>query len=577
MSARVTPFLTTLTRAGVAWVGLLVVLSLVFMPMTAHAQVGQPNDGGSGRDAGAGFGTAVPVGLGKMYAASFTSHDQVGGDPSTDLADEDWFTFSARAGQRINAMVDSATAPACVMVVAPDRTVIHDAECADWSSTINPNAVTATIRDVVAPADGTYAVTVAYEYAADQAYEFVVTLDRPASAIVDMGTPSGPSSTGLGQVVVAVADTGVNPYHEMYYRPGNTAHPCTWVVGFDDCSIPALDLSIGEYESIDQALEADRAVWESVKEHQWYWIPRTNIIGAVCERRAEEEPLLEEPAGACIFDEIGHGTQTTSSVLSEAPDALLLVHEGGPGAVDLRTAPVVPDIQSHSWGAYAPLPLHLATLVTNDVNGQKIVGKPTFDPETILFNAAGNIAPFPAMVDAEKVDPDIQIVGGGYPGFWTPSSWTTFDFASWYCRVTADPFSIREYTDACGTSFSAPTAAGTAAAALREIRRREGTNMRSTPTMVSKTVSRDQFLQALRAGASYNPEPGRFPNRPEPGDQPLVEGAEHLSWGYGWLDRTRTNAVVACALNDVCPAKSAAAQQYNEARQQARAAQPHPQ
>ena len=565
-------------RSALMWVSVLVALSLVGMPLTAHAQVAEPNDADSGRDAGADFGTAVPIDFGRLYGGSFTNPAQAGSDPSTDLADDDWFTFTARAGQQIFAEVDSATAPACVTIVAPDGTVIHDARCSDLSDTVNPNATTASVREVVAPADGTYALTVGYGNAANQSYDFIVGLDGPASVVADMGTPSGPSSTGPGHVVVAVADMGVNPYHEMYYRPGNTAHPCTWVEGFDDCSIPALELSIGEYDSVEQALAADRAVWASIQEHQWYWIPRTNIIGAVCQARATPEPLLVAPGAECIFDEDGHGTQTTSSVLSEAPDALLLVHESpSSSALDLATAPVVPDIQSHSWGAAAPLPVHLVTPVVDEVLGKKIVDRKPFDPETILFNAAGNFAPFPAVIDASKVDPDIQVVGGGYPGFWTPNSWSTYDFASWYCRPTAAPFSIREYTSECGTSFAAPTAAGTAAAALREIRRREGTNMRSTPLMVSETVSREKFIQALRAGATYDPEPGRFPNRPQPGDQPLVDGAEHLSWGYGWLDRTRVAAIVACAMDDVCPAKSAAAQQYNESRQQARAAQPHPQ
>ena len=49
-------------------------------------------------------------------------------------------------------------------------------------------------------------------------------------------------------VVVAVADSGVNPYHRAFYRPGNTEHPCTYVTGFTNCSLRALELSVGKYD-----------------------------------------------------------------------------------------------------------------------------------------------------------------------------------------------------------------------------------------------------------------------------------------------------------------------------------------
>src|SRR5687767_1640875 len=218
-------------------------------------------------------------------------------------------------------------------------------------------------------------------------------------ALVIGGTllPQAARAAASPHVVVAVADTGVNPYHEVYYRPENTAHPCTWVAGFDDCSIPALHLSIGRHEDVTQALHADREVWASVVPGQWYWIPKTNIIGAVCDQpHSSKTDAAGQPAVTCILDEDGHGTSTTSSVLSEAPDALLLVHEGDAGAEDLATAPVLPDIQSHSWSLPVPLPSHAAHPFvpgTNDMCNQ------WHDSETLYFVAAGNEAPFPTLAD----------------------------------------------------------------------------------------------------------------------------------------------------------------------------------
>ncbi len=382
------------------------------------------------------------------------------------------------------------------------------------------------------------------------------------------GPRRGPS------VVVAVADTGINPYHEVYHRPSWTRHPCTWVEGYDDCDVPALPLSIGKYDSWHAAVEADRALWESVEVGRWYWIPRTNIIGAVCST-ADSAVGTATSVGVedlCILDEHGHGTGTTSSVLSEAPDALLLAHEGSSGAEFLEIAPVVPDIQSHSWGPPAPLPVHAGDSATSEY-GVQFAGSGQDFPPTIFFLAAGNEAPFPVVLDASRVHLDVQVVGGGWPGYATAQSWTTYDFASWFCRPTAVADSITQMRPSyCGTSFAAPTAAGAAAAALLRIRRAEGYSGRSTSSMVSRRVSREAFLDALRRGASYAPD-AKFPNEPSAGAIPLVPGHEYVWWGYGWLDSTVVDDIVDCARFTRCPEQSVESEAWNQARQDLRARQ----
>jgi hypothetical protein len=367
------------------------------------------------------------------------------------------------------------------------------------------------------------------------------------------------------RVVVAVADTGVNPYHEVYYRPQNTAHPCTWVEGFDDCSIPALDLSIGAFDSYAEAVAADQALWDSVEPHQWYCIPKTNIIGAVCDVAGS----VSGPVGVCILDDQAHGTGTTSSVLSEAPDALLLVHDGNSSAVNLESAPVIPDIQSHSWGPAAPLPLHAADPLLPGAS--VFCDDGAFDDETIFFVSAGNEVPWPTVADCSRVDNRVQIVGGGYPGKFQSNSWTLYDFASWYCRPTASYTSITDTYDYCGTSFSAPTAAGAAAAALLRIRQQEGYVGGSTPQLVSTSVTRDAFIEAMRTAATYTPA-AKFPNTGGAAALPLPAQAPYLVWGYGWLDSTVSEAIASCALGGTCPQKSAEANEHNARRRAVRSA-----
>lgn len=522
----------------------------------------EQDDAGSGRDAGIDAESAVAVARGVRYAATLRPRTNEGGVLDTG-GDVDWFAFEAAAGETIAVAITnehpSRFLPNCPTIVDANGELIADGRCRD---------------EVVAriPADGTYYVTFGYFVAIPLDYEFVVEPPTDlfgtayATAAKDMRPdPDQPT------VVVAVGDTGVNPYHVAYHRPHLTEHPCTWVEGFEDCTIPALDLSIGVYDTYEEAYEADRHVWQDIEIGQWYWIPGTNIIGAACDgtTNAAGQPPPVSPQAPCIHDEDGHGTGTTSSVLSEAPNALLLVHEGNSGASALEHAPVVPDIRSHSWGPAAPLPLHAADPVMQELFGLGFASQGGFDPATLFFIAAGNEAPFPAIIDVNRVHPSIQIVGGGYPGRATARSWSTFDFASWMCRPTAVPRSTdRTRPSFCGTSFAAPTAAGTAAAALLELRRQEGYRGRSTADGVTPTVSRDDFVTALRRAATYTPEQ-RFENTG--GELDLPEGQEHYFWGHGWLDAQRVATVVACARGEEsCPTPNPAAQQWNDARQDLR-------
>ena len=387
------------------------------------------------------------------------------------------------------------------------------------------------------------------------------------------GADAAPRVTPKPTVVVAVADTGINPYHAAFYRPHLTQHPCTYVAGFRCNDIRELPLSIGKYKTYDEAVKADMDMWLSLKPHQWYWIPKTNIVGAVCDESLSVSTAIDE--ATCILDDNGHGTGTASSVISEAPDALLLVHDGNSGAYDLATMPVTADVQSHSWGPAAPLPLHASNAA---IPGSMDDCGPVRRKESVFFIAAGNEAPWPTVLDCNRHPLDVNVVGGGYPGYWTPQSWSMYDFASWFCRPAAAYDDLKATENHCGTSFSAPTAAGAAAAALLTLRRQDGYTGRSTRTSVSRTVTRAAFDKALRDAATYTPKK-KFPFNENcaPGGPcvggalsaagyPLPEQAPWMFYGYGWLDSTVTPAVVACARRKTCPPKPAAAQQWHDTR-----------
>lgn len=371
----------------------------------------------------------------------------------------------------------------------------------------------------------------------------------------------------LPHVVVAVADSGINPYHDIYRRPDLVAHPCTYVQGYS-CDVPALPLSIGLHDTWQEAFDADRLLWDGVQLGQWYWIPGTNIIGAACDAPEGGGATAALDEGAiCILDDSNmHGTGTTSSVLMEAPDALLLFSESTSLAESMAFAPVAPDIQSHSWGPPAPLPLHPLFAATTPDNN---CGFGQYHAQALFFQAAGNEALFPAPADFARFCPSAIVIGGATSTAGEVGSWTFYDFASWYCRPTAQTNSLHEYRASyCGTSFATPTAAGTAAAALLELRRQEGFTGGNTLEHVTPNVTREDFLHALRWSATYHPA-ATYSTGNGYAPIPLAPGSEYLVWGWGFLDKQVVPTIVACA-QGTCPQKDATAVAWNEAREDLR-------
>ena len=364
----------------------------------------------------------------------------------------------------------------------------------------------------------------------------------PAS--VDVPTPTGP----IPHVLVGVPDSGINPYHEIYYRPNLTVHPCTYVPGFP-CSIPALPLSVGTHDSWEEAYAADAALWSGIKMRTWYWIPRTAFVAVMCEGSTS----ISSGPGRCLIDDTSmHGTGTTSSILTENPNALIAFKEGnaGTGVFEDGTLPI--DVLSYSWGAAVPLALAGVASTPRD-----------YAPFYVA--ASGNEGAFPVVLDSLKASQAVITVGGAdaatrtEPGY---SGWKTADFVSQYCRPTAQTRAIREWRESyCGTSFAAPTLAGALSKIILDVRRESGYTGSIVDGMVDPVlgVSKWDVRDALNRTATYAPE-ARFPARP--GAAPLVEAAPWYQWGWGYVDATTADAAVACILRDACPAKGAGAEAF---------------
>jgi hypothetical protein len=257
----------------------------------------------------------------------------------------------------------------------------------------------------------------------------------------------------------------------------------------------------------------------------------------------------------CILDDTErHGTGTSSSVLSENPDAFLVLAEGKTTAREhFATGELPVDVISHSWGSPVPTPLPCS-------------GTYSCTPQLFEVTASGNEGAFPVVLDGAKSHPSYMTIGAAdagsrsEPGYW---GFKTMDYVSEGCRPTADTRTFDGTREqACGTSFSAPTFAGALSRVVLELRRSSGYDGTIHGGLVDPIlgVSMAQVRDAINHTATYEPE-----DQWGDGDDSVPLVAPWYQWGWGYYDRTQVDETMACLLEAVCPARPPETVAYMEA------------
>jgi hypothetical protein len=148
-------------------------------------------------------------------------------------------------------------------------------------------------------------------------------------------------------VVIALTDTGINPYHQEFRAPEFTHHPSTFIEGYP-AAPAALDVSLDVADSsgYQAAVDADADLWGGVAGNRLYWIPGTRIIGAYSSIIDGDNRIL---------DDNGHGTGTSSVSAGRwygSNNNALIVMVEGLGDAPLNWAMSQPwiDIVTNSWG-----------------------------------------------------------------------------------------------------------------------------------------------------------------------------------------------------------------------------------
>jgi hypothetical protein len=310
-----------------------------------------------------------------------------------------------------------------------------------------------------------------------------------AIALCSLGAtmnPVGATAADEVSTVVALIDTGINPYSPVFRDTSARAlqHPSTYLDGYPTDAI-ALDLTLDV--PLAEALAADDDTWRlRAFQNVLYYVPGTRIVGLImkspggvdCENGAPSVP----PAGIArslgcrdrrLLDDAGHGTMTASrstGIGTSLGEGSFVVMVEGLGAASVTWAASQPwiDIQSNSWGSLVPNDQSIRTAFHHAAEKQ------------MVFAASGNglalghgFAPQPTY-GSSTAPPGVIVVGAHDNG--KVAAWSSAP-----AHVVADgyggPTGFHNTNDAarpapisCCTSAAAPYAAGGAAAILREAR-----------------------------------------------------------------------------------------------------------
>jgi hypothetical protein len=365
-------------------------------------------------------------------------------------------------------------------------------------------------------------------------------------------------------VIVAVSDSGINPYHATYRRPHLVNHPCTYIESFP-CSLPALNLSLNE-PSYEAAVAKDAQVWASVDAGEAYWIPGTAIVAAVCRApytggATNPEATVAGGVPVCILGENHHhGTHTSSTILRQNPEALLAFQESGSNLDGFHEHVIPFDVSTLSYGTIVPLP---ANTLPQEIS-------------PLHFQSAGNDGRS-SYLDAEKGNPRTINVGGVASRTEEEAdSGRQVEVVGPFCREDlADHLSLDALTSNCGTSFASPTAAGSLSLTILRVRQASGYTGNTVDGIVDASlgIRAADVRAAMNRTATYAPTDDIAPGLV---GIPLNPVAPWVQWGWGYFGANEAELAALHLLGTTQPDKPAEAYQYMEAQMAVKAAKSVP-
>lgn len=376
--------------------------------------------------------------------------------------------------------------------------------------------------------------------------------------------PPGPrmDASGVPPTIVAVIDTGINPYHEAV----RSIDPVDSVGLARELSLQVVEAPpLADSGTFAERVQADAAFWENVERGMLYAFPGTRVMGLWVEPDPDD--------GSRLLDLNGHGTSTASVVLAGDPNALVVAIQVSSnyctteGDATCLLSPSVADamewIAEQPWIDVVSISMGLPGGLPDSSVAHPEVGRFLSAAERahasgkLLVSSAGNDPP-PSTTDYVSGPP--WMIAAGFTDdrqhgrkYDTAS---TFDVGANGTQITPRPQSVDEYRLSFGTSFSAPFVAGTLARAVSELRQLVTPAVpRSHGLLVEGTrdggeivsIDRTCLRMALNASAEYwavaewNPTHARWFNETDPTNKTIdvyasvtapPTGPGSLGWGH---------------------------------------------
>lgn len=332
------------------------------------------------------------------------------------------------------------------------------------------------------------------------------------------------------RVVVAVIDTGINPYHQYFNtggslykdaRPSSVTPAVLKEFGIDEDHIITLTRT-GNFAA---DFAKDKAQFAAIEQGEPYWFEGTNVIGIsfLPQNRLRPDGTADT-----------HGISTAASVLTANPAAIVVAVEApSVAAEDWAFAHPAVDIVTTSYGTPTSVPTlkHLSSSYTGAVtNGKAHFGAAANDPSYSTFD--GTSGPWWTIGISGYEEGE----GNGR----SAASGSIPDFVGDYtqelpaCRSCEHGLQMKN-----GTSFATPRSAGTFSKILLEARRGAGhvggisTGGADGPLMVDGTrrLSVWDIRRALEEAAYYPGSQDYVPGYPA--SVPVAEQAPwyQMSWG----------------------------------------------
>lgn len=296
------------------------------------------------------------------------------------------------------------------------------------------------------------------------------------------------------QVVIAMIDTGGNPYHAEFRDESRLQHPSEYLTQFpsnvDGIRLCFVDEAAGAFSYDDDcspswaaARTSDASEWATVGNKELAWFPGTRLMGISFAHDGQVGYNVLD--GTRDLGDSGdtHGTWVSSTAIGNTvgtcPECLLVIIEADTvQAID----------EAYMWAAQQPWIDVITSSISVGVSGvgwnpgiypgQDAGAREAAANGKIFFEAAGN-----GVANAGVVPTSTFLLNTGSPSTIAVGSneWQTgttqlyHDFpveitGTGHDRASATPGTFTAHEPVPGTSFAAPSAAGVAARALWTLR-----------------------------------------------------------------------------------------------------------